>query len=109
MLDRGNYRELKLTDHVIKAIERELENIIRGTVKIDEMQFAFCFGLGATDAISILRQLQGKYLVKHGKLHMTFVDLEKAFNRVPRKVFWWVRCVVGLLKCLVKGLQAATT
>ena len=62
-LDRNNYRGLKLTDHVLKVIERVVENI-RETVNIDEMQFGFCPGQGTTDAIFILRQLQEKYLAK---------------------------------------------
>ena len=41
MLGRSNYCGLKLTDHVLKVIEREVENITRDTVDIDEMQFDF--------------------------------------------------------------------
>ena len=41
-----------------------------------------------TDAIFILRQLQEKHLAKNKKLYFAFVDLEKAFDRVPRKVIW---------------------
>ena len=41
-LDRNNYRELKLTDHVLKIIERVVENIRCETVKTDAMQFGFC-------------------------------------------------------------------
>ena len=37
MLDRSNYRGLKLTDLVLKVIERVVENIIRATVNIDKM------------------------------------------------------------------------
>ena len=37
---------------------------------------------------------------------MTFVDLEKAFNRVPRKVLLWALCVVGVPEWLVKAVQA---
>ena len=38
---------------------------------------------------------------------MTFVILEKAFDRVPRKVWWWALCVVGVYtKLLVKVVQA---
>ena len=34
-LDQNNYRGLKLTDHVLKVIERVVENMIRETVNID--------------------------------------------------------------------------
>ena len=70
------------------------------------MQFGFCPGRGTTDAIFILRQLQEKYLAKHRKLYMEFVDSEKAFNRVPRKVLWWALRVVDVLEWLVKVVQA---
>ena len=37
------------------------------------------------DAIFIVRRMQEEYQ-KDKKLHMCFVDMEKAFHRVPRKV-----------------------
>ena len=85
-LDRGNYRGLKLTEHVLKVVERIIEVIIRDIVNIDEMQFGFMPGRGTTDAIFILRQIQEKYINKNRNLYFAFVDLEKAFDRVPRKV-----------------------
>ena len=66
--------------HVIKVIERVVENLMHETVNIDEMQFGFCLCRGTTDAIFILRQLQEKYLAKHRIL--VFADLEKAFDRM---------------------------
>ena len=54
-------------------------------VKVDKMQFGFMPGKETIDAVFILRTLQEEYLDKE-KFYMCFVDLEKAFNRVPRKV-----------------------
>ena len=88
-LERGNYRGLKLLDHVMKGIERVIEKIISERISIDDMQFGFMPGRGTTDAIFILRQLQEKHLAKNRKLYFAFVDLEKAFNHIPRKVIWW--------------------
>ena len=53
-LDGNNYCGLKLIDHVLKVIEKVVENIIHEAVNIDEMQFGFCPGLGTTDAILFL-------------------------------------------------------
>ena len=100
-LDRSNYRGLKLTDHVPKVIARMVENIIRNTVNIDKMQFAFCPGRGTTDIIFILRQLQEKYLAKHRKLYMAFADLEKTCNKVSPRVLWRDVCVIGVPEWLV--------
>jgi len=52
------------------------------------MQFGFMKGKGTTDAIFIVRQMQ-KFRAKGKKLYVGFVDLEKAFHRVPREVIRW--------------------
>jgi len=49
------------------------------------MQFGFMKGEGNTDAIFMARQMQENFRVKGTKLYNDFVDLEKAFDRVPRK------------------------
>ena len=46
-------------------------------------------GRSTTDAIFILRQLQEKYCQNKQKLYHIFVDLEKAFDKVPRRVVEW--------------------
>ena len=88
-LECGSYRGIKLLDQVMKVMERVIEKRIRSRVQLDEMQFGFRPGRGTTDAIFIVRQLQEKYLGKKKELWMAFLDLEKAFDRVPREVVWW--------------------
>lgn len=63
-LDRGNFRGLKLTDQVLKIMERVIEVIIRSQISIDSMQFGFMPGR-TTDAIFVLRQLHEKHITKH--------------------------------------------
>ena len=46
-------------------------------------------GRGTIDAIFIARQLQERYLDNKKKLYFDFVDLEKAFDRVPKEVVGW--------------------
>ena len=43
-------------------------------------------GKGTIEAVFILRLIQEEYLAKQKKLYMCFVDMEKAFDRVQRKV-----------------------
>ena len=77
-------------------MEHTLATIIRTQVDIETMQFAFMPGTGTTDAIFILQQVHEKYLDKHKDLYFAFVDLEKAFHCVPRKVLWYVLRKVGV-------------
>ena len=111
-LDRGSYRGFKLTEHVMKVMEKIVDEIIRAMIDIDEMQYAFVQGRGTTDAIFITRQLQEKFLARkdpNGKnriLYFAFVDLEKAFDRVPRKVLWWALRSLGIDEWVMRAVQA---
>ena len=66
-----------------------IEKKVRDRVKLNDMQFGFRAGRGTTDAIFIVRQVQERFLAKGKNLWMAFVDLEKAFDRVPCEVLWW--------------------
>ena len=104
-MDRGNYRGLKLTEQVMKVLERIVDGLIRQVVSIDDSQFGFVPGRGTTDAIFVVRQLQEKYLAANKRLYMASVDLEKAFDRVPRKVIWWALRKLGVDEWIVRLVQ----
>ena len=95
-LDRGNYRDLKLTEHILKVLEQIIEDLIGNIVKINNMQFGFMPIRGTTDALFIVRQIQEAYIRKNQNLYFAFVELEKAFDRGPRKGLWWALRKVGV-------------
>ena len=104
-LERDNYHGLKLTEHVMKVLERIVDGLIRQVVSIHDSQFGFVPGRGTTDAIFVVRQLQVKYLAANKRLYMAFVDLEKAFDGVPRKVIWWALRKLGVDEWIVRLVQ----
>ena len=67
-----------------------------------EKQYGFVAGKGTIDAIFILRQLQEKYF-ENDKLYLMFVDLEKAFDRVPRVLIENFFRRKGVVECYMKA------
>ena len=70
------------------------------------MQFGFMPEKGTTDALFILRRMQEEFRGREKKLYMCFVDLEKAFDRVPRKVMKLALRKKSLPEVLVKAVMS---
>ncbi len=84
----GKYRGVRLLEHGMKLWEKILERRLRDTciVRIEDIQFGFQQDRSTTDAvIFMIGQLQERYNEKK-KIYHVFVDLEKAFDRIPRRV-----------------------
>jgi len=90
----------------MKIVERVLERRIRLVVNLDEMQCGFMPGNGTTDALFVVRRMQEEYRDKEKNLYMCFLDLEKAFDRVPRKVMEWPMRKKGLPEAMVKAVMS---
>ena len=88
-LECGKYRGIRLLEQGMKLFEKILERRLRQVLEIDKRQFGFRSGKSTTDAIFIMRQLQEKFYEKRKKLYHVFVDLEKAFDRIPRAAIRW--------------------
>ena len=62
-------------------------------------------GKGTTDALFVVRRMQEEYSNKK-KLYMCFVDIEKALDRVPRKVMEWAMGKKGLPEVIVRAVMS---
>ena len=82
----GSYRGVKLLEHAMKIVERVLQTHIQTLINLNKMQFEYKPGKGTVDVMFNVRRMQEEYQKKDKKLYVCFVDMEKAFDRVPRKV-----------------------
>ena len=82
-----NFRGIKLMSHTLNPFERVLDDRLRQVVHIGRQQLGIMKGLGTVDGI-LLRQNMEKHREKQKVLHMVFIDLEKAHDRVPRQEVW---------------------
>ena len=80
-----------MISHTMKIWERIIDRRLREETSIGEEQFGFMPGRGTTDAIFASRQVIEKHREIQKALHLVFIDLEKAYDRVPWQEVW--RCL----------------
>ena len=101
----SNYRGIKLISHTMKLWERIVEKRLRSDLKFSNQQYGFMPGKSTTDALFALRVLMEKYREGQKELHCVFVDLEKAYDKVPREEVWYCMRKSGLAEKYVIIVQ----
>ncbi|XP_031358768.1 uncharacterized protein LOC116182371 [Photinus pyralis] len=88
--DCSNYRGITILSVVSKVYEHIMEARLR--IQIEEQladtQSGFRKGRSVQDHIFSIKQMIEKSKMQNSEIYMAFLDLEKAFDRVPRSVIW---------------------
>ncbi|KAK3527532.1 hypothetical protein QTP86_026399, partial [Hemibagrus guttatus] len=99
---RSNLYKVKLSAITLSTV---VEARLRKVVEICEQQYGFMPRKSTTDAIFALRILMEKYRDGQRELHCVFVDLEKAYGRVPREELWYCMRKSGVAEKYVRVVQ----
>lgn len=86
--DCNNYRGVTLLSNVSKIYERLLDNRLKTKIEsqLEESQSGFRKGRGIQDHIFTIKQLIEKHF--NNDIYVAFIDLQKAFDSVPRELIW---------------------
>ena len=91
--------------HTMKVWERIIEARLRDRVEISKQQYGFIPGKETTDPMFALRTLMEKYRESQRELHCVFMDLEEAYDRVPREELWYCMRKSGIVEKYVQLVQ----
>jgi hypothetical protein len=73
--------------HTTKLYE-SYQASLRIITRISMNHFGFVLGRSTMEAIFLIRKVMEQYR-EQKELHMVFIDLEKAYNKIPRNVIRW--------------------
>ena len=83
--------------------ERVIEN---SEGQIGQEQSGFRKGRSCADRIFVLKQICKKTKEKKKRVYVTFMDLEKAYDRVDRDAIWQVMIIYGIGRKVLKDIMS---
>jgi hypothetical protein len=103
-----NYRGISLLSIPGKIYSRILETRLRQEMenKLEETQNGFRPGRSVQDHTFILRQVIEKVIAYDREFCLCFIDLEKAFDRIPWQELWMLLKENDVNKGLVEAIQS---
>ena len=83
----------------------KIDQRLRTIVELGNIQFGLMTGKSTMDPVFALKIIQEKSKEKQKYVHMIFVDLEKAYDSVPRHCIWWAMRKRAMLEGYVNVIQ----
>ena len=108
--DPDNYRGVSLISTFAKVFLHVLGTRLQQWTEennlIREEQAGFRKGYCTFDNIFVLHSIIQKFMQKHRKLYVSFVDFRKAFDTVDRQVLWNILQGVGISTKMINMLKS---
>ena len=95
----------QVDEPLYETVESVIKARIRKEVTIAEQQFGYMPGRSTIDAIFCLRTLLEKWTKGQKAVHCTFIDLEKAYDRVLREELRECLRLAETSKCYIRIIK----
>ena len=79
----GNYREVMISNNLFKLLDYALRPLLRRSVNLSPFQFAYRNSTSTIMAAALVKETVTRYISEGSTVYAGFVDLSKAFERVP--------------------------
>lgn len=105
--DCNNYRGISVTSTLSRLYGRIIRDIIEQEYQEhqEEEQSGFRAGRSCTDNVFCLKQIIEKKTATNRDVHLTFVDLQKAYDNIPTKKLWEVLQESNISHTIIKAIQ----
>lgn len=105
--DPACYRGLSINSSVSRLFGKVLQGRLRDSIgdKISEDQSGFTPGKSCTDNLFVLQQVMEKKIAVDQEVHLAFIDLEKAYDSIPRSKIWEVLNILEVDRPLLKIIK----